>query len=197
MRYRLSERGEGAGLNCNLNIPLPAGCGVAAYEYAFDRVVVPALERFQPQLIIVPSGYDAGAYDPLGRMMMTSEGFRSLTSKVMRVADHVCEGKIVMTHEGGYSIPSVPFLGLAVLEQLSGIRSGVKDPFTGMWEQLGGQDLQPHQAAAVDEAAKLVPDIPDLLTPVRRNGSVSQPKPHDQGGKPREQDGFWSPWGPS
>ena len=50
-----------------------------------------------------------------------------------------------MCHEGGYNAPTVPFFGLAVLEQLSGIQTDVEDPFSEFLGVLGGQSLQPHQ----------------------------------------------------
>jgi acetoin utilization deacetylase AcuC-like enzyme len=152
----MHERGEGAGEGYNINIPLPPGSGVGAYEATFDRVVVPALEAFKPDLIIVPSGFDAGAWDPLGRQMMTSTGYRSLTKKLMAVADDVCDGRLLMCHEGGYNAPTVPFFGLAVMETLSGISTGVDDPFDPLLSGLGGQDLQPHQDALIKEAEGLL-----------------------------------------
>ena len=105
----ISENGEGKGEGFNLNIPLPPGSGVGAYEEAFDRVVIPALYAYEPELIIVPSGFDGGAGDPIGRQMLTSEGFKSLTTKIMKAANDMCEGRILMTHEGGYSAATVPF----------------------------------------------------------------------------------------
>jgi len=77
----MHEQGEGKGEGYNINIPLPPGSGVGAYEAAFDRVIIPALQAYKPDLIFVPSGFDAGAWDPLGRQMMTSSGYRSLTKK--------------------------------------------------------------------------------------------------------------------
>jgi acetoin utilization deacetylase AcuC-like enzyme len=152
----IDKIGGGAGEGYNINIPLPPGSGVGAYEAVYDRVVVPALRAFKPELIIVPSGFDGGAHDPLGRMMMTGEGYRSLTAKLMAVADEVCGGKIVMCHEGGYNAPTVPFFGMAVLEQLSGISSGVADPFQELFAMMGQQSLQPHQDAIIREAEALV-----------------------------------------
>lgn len=154
------ENGEGDGLGCNINVPLPPGSGVGAYEAAWDRVVIPALERFRPQLIIVPSGFDAGAYDPLGRQQMHSDGYRSLTRKMLAAAGSLCDGRLLMTHEGGYNSWTVPFFGLAVMEELSGIRTGTEDPFLPMHAGLGGQDLQPHQAAEIDAAAELLDRVP-------------------------------------
>lgn len=155
----LSERGAGKGEGFNINIPLPPGSGVGAHEAAFDRIIVPALRKYRPEFIIVPSGFDAGAYDPLGRQMMTSEGYRSLTKKLMDVADEVCGGRLVMCHEGGYSAITVPFFGLAVLEQLSDIRTGVVDPFQEMLGGLGGHALQPHQDAVIRQAEALLKDL--------------------------------------
>jgi acetoin utilization deacetylase AcuC-like enzyme len=146
------EIGEGAGADYNINIPLPPGSGVGAYEAVFDQIVLPALDAYQPELIIVPSGFDAGAYDPLGRMQMHSEGYRSLTQKILAAADKHCGGRVLMTHEGGYNSWTVPFFGLAVLEALSGTRTGVEDPFLPLHAGLGGQELQPHQQAAIDLA---------------------------------------------
>jgi acetoin utilization deacetylase AcuC-like enzyme len=152
----ISETGEGEGEGYNLNIPLPAGSGFEAYKAAFDRVVVPALRSYKPELIIVPCGFDAGAQDPLGRMMMHSEGYRYLTEQMMLAARDLCEGRLVMTHEGGYNASTVPFFGLAVMEQLSGIKTGVEDPFLEMFQALGGQKLLPHQEEVVQQAELIV-----------------------------------------
>ena len=102
---------------------------MGAYESAFDRIVSPALDGFKPDIIFVASGFDGSAFDPLGRMMMHSKGYASLTKKLMAAADRLCNGRLVMAHEGGYSPTYVPFCGLAVLEALSGKSSGVDDPF--------------------------------------------------------------------
>ena len=152
----LSENGGGKGEGFNINIPLPPGSGVGAYEATFDRVVLPALEVFRPDVIIVPSGFDAGAHDPLGRQMMTSEGYRELTRKLMDAAAALCDGRLVMCHEGGYSAPTVPFFGLAVIEELSGVRTGVVDPFQELLNGLGYQALQPHQDEVIRKAEGLV-----------------------------------------
>ncbi len=155
----LHENGEGPGKGYNINIPLPAGSGVGAYEAAFDRVVIPALEAHKPELIIVPSGFDAGAYDPLGRMQMHSDGYRALTKQLMTFADRVCQGRILMCHEGGYNGDTLPFMGLAVVEELSGIRTQVDDPFLEIMAGLGGQQLLPHQEQVIAAAQQLLKHI--------------------------------------
>ncbi len=152
----ISEIGDGPGKGYNLNIPLPAGSGVGAYLGAFERVIVPALRRFAPEFIIVPCGFDAGCFDPMARMMLGSECFRAMTRMVQSVAEELCAGRLVMCHEGGYHKTSVPFFGLAVFEQLSGIRSGMADPFEGIIEAYPMQGLQPWQDAVICQAERLV-----------------------------------------
>src|SRR5262249_9780809 len=122
-------------------------------------VVVPALRCFKPQLIVVACGFDASAVDPLGRMMLTSGSYRELTRRLMNAAQELCDGRIVMTHEGGYSEMYVPYCGLAVLEELSGGRTRIEDPWNAHAPFWGQQGLQPHQRVAIDAAAKLVEHI--------------------------------------
>jgi acetoin utilization deacetylase AcuC-like enzyme len=70
----LADTGSGTGRGYNINIPLPPGSGVGAYVATFERVVGPALAAFRPELILIASGLDANAMDPLASMMMTSDG---------------------------------------------------------------------------------------------------------------------------
>jgi acetoin utilization deacetylase AcuC-like enzyme len=117
----VEERGEGAGLGTNVNVPLPAGTGDAGYIAATEEVVLPALARFDPELIVLSSGQDAGACDPLGRMSVTTEGFRGMTSRLGTIADERCDGRLVAVQEGGYSIDHMPFCTLATVEALAGL----------------------------------------------------------------------------
>ncbi|SDJ36908.1 class II histone deacetylase [Lutimaribacter saemankumensis] len=134
----------------NINVPLPPGSGSGAYRAAFDQIVVPALEQFAPEMIFVASGFDAAAMDPLGHMMLSSEDFHYMAECLLKVADQFCAGRIVMTHEGGYSAGYVPYCGLAVIEAMTGRNAGIEDPFRDYIVNYGAQDLQPHQQAAID-----------------------------------------------
>ena len=154
-RGYVAHNGEGPGRGYAVNIPLPAGSGVGAYEAVFDRVVVPALDEFRPELIIVGCGFDACAFDPLGRMMLHSAGYASLTRKVMSAADRWFDGRVVMAHEGGYSPYYVPFCGLAVLETMSGISTGIDDPYLSFAAGMGGQGLQPAQEAVIRDVERI------------------------------------------
>ena len=147
------EIGSGAGLGYSLNVPLPPGCGFGAYRDAFERIVVPALDAFAPELIVIPCGFDAGKFDPLGRMLLDDIAFRWMTARMLDVARRHCQGRIILLHEGGYCPVSVPFWGLAVLEELSGIRTDVVCPFTAQHETTPGQRLQSEQQALVTALA--------------------------------------------
>ena len=158
----MQETGEDDGDGYNINIPLPPGSGHGAYVATIEQVVVPALRAFKPDLILVPSGFDGGMYDPLGRMMAYSETFREMTGLLLEAADELCEGRLVLSHEGGYSPTYVPFCGLAVVEELSGKTSGAADPMGDNAAGAGGQDLQPHQQTRISEAATMVDRLRSL-----------------------------------
>ncbi len=151
----IEESGEGAGEGYNINIPLPPGSGDGAYVAAFERVVVPALERFGPDLIIVASGLDASAMDPLGRMMLSPDGYARLTRFMVDAAASLCDGRLVVEHEGGYSAELVPFCGLAIMEQLSGVTTECKETILQTFPaHMGQQELQPHQAALIERVGE-------------------------------------------
>ncbi len=76
----------GVGEGTTINVPLPPGSGAGAYRAAFNRVVVPALEAFRPDLIFVSCGFDASFMDPLAAMICSSEDFRYVVHHTHYVA---------------------------------------------------------------------------------------------------------------
>ena len=134
---------------------MPAGSGNGAYLAALRRVVVPALAEFAPEVIVVACGFDAGAYDPLGRMLVTVDGFREMTSVLMEAASTICGGRLVMSHEGGYSAVYVPYCGLGVIETMAGVATGFGDPLAVELNSLPDQRVQPHQELVIQRAADL------------------------------------------
>ncbi|AHD11006.1 class II histone deacetylase [Phaeobacter gallaeciensis] len=128
----VEDRGTGAGLGANMNIPLPPGCGHNTYIDATERLIAPAIQAFNPDLVIIACGFDAGGFDPLARMMCSAETFREMTKRIMDITD----GKMVAAHEGGYSELYVPFCGHAMLEQMSGSKIRAEDP---LLQRINGQ----------------------------------------------------------
>ncbi|MGJ8623206.1 MAG: class II histone deacetylase [Yoonia sp.] len=124
-----ADRGTGDGTGYNLNIPLPPGTGHSGYLAAMDRLALPAIRDFAPDVLIVACGFDAAANDPLGRMLATAGTFAAMTGEVMALAEDICGGKLVLVHEGGYSETYVPFCGHSVLQTMSGSTIHAPDPF--------------------------------------------------------------------
>jgi acetoin utilization deacetylase AcuC-like enzyme len=117
-----------------VNIPLPPGTGNRGYQLAFERIVEPIIRQFEPELIFASAGQDASMADPLGRMLVTTSGFRTMAGQLRHIADDVCAGRLVGVQEGGYSASYTPFCTLAVVEGFAGIATGVGEPWAGSSE---------------------------------------------------------------
>lgn len=124
-----ADRGAARGLGANLNIPLPPGTGHLGYLACMERIVIPQIQAFRPDVIVIACGFDAAAIDPLGRMLATAETFDVMTRQVMALADGLCGGRLMMAHEGGYSEVYVPFCGHGVLARMAGSAITAPDPF--------------------------------------------------------------------
>jgi acetoin utilization deacetylase AcuC-like enzyme len=94
-----------------VNVPLAAGSGDAEYLDAFDRVVGPAVQRFDPELLLVSAGFDAAAGDPLGGMRVSEDGFRELARRCAGLSD-----RVAAVLEGGYNLEALPGLVDAALD---------------------------------------------------------------------------------
>lgn len=115
------ETGEGAGKGTTLNCPLPAGSGRHAVIEAFRRKLLPAMERFQPEFVLVSAGFDSRRGDPLGRFTLSDGDFVDLTEIVMDIADRSAQGRLVSVLEGGYSLSGLAAAAVAHVEALSGL----------------------------------------------------------------------------
>lgn len=102
------ERGEGEGEGFTLNIPLKAGTGEEEYMRLFQEKIVPALEHFRPEFILISAGFDAHRGDPLAGILLTEETYAEITRKVKEIAEKYCNGRIVSVLEGGYDLKALP-----------------------------------------------------------------------------------------
>ncbi|HEY55540.1 MAG TPA: histone deacetylase [Dehalococcoidia bacterium] len=123
----LNESGGGAAEGTTINIPLPAGCGDGEYLAVFEKVIVPAARRFQPQLILVSAGYDNHWADPLALMEVSVSGFAKIAGVIKGLADELCRRRLVFTLEGGYNLDALAASVKATLDVLLG-KSGIDDP---------------------------------------------------------------------
>lgn len=130
----LDEHGVGAGEGYNLNLPLPPGTGDEGYVDAFDRVVNPVVSEFDPDLLLVSAGQDPGTVDPLGRNVVTKDGFIALGKRARRLAASAADNNLAVIQEGGYQVSHLGYATLGVLEGLLDVETGVSDPFAWLDE---------------------------------------------------------------
>ena len=102
-----TEAGYGRGEGYTINVPVPSGYGDAEYAAIFHLLLEPIAQEFEPQLVLVSAGFDAHKLDPIGRMAMTDQGFAALVHSVRKIADTYCNGRYVLTLEGGYHIAAL------------------------------------------------------------------------------------------
>jgi acetoin utilization deacetylase AcuC-like enzyme len=99
----LSETGVG-----NIwNAPLRAGDGGDKFQQAFEERVLPALENFAPDLVLVSAGFDAHEADPLANLRLVEKDFMWATDRIVDVAERHCRGRVVSMLEGGYDLTAL------------------------------------------------------------------------------------------
>ncbi|XKE44649.1 histone deacetylase [Halomonas organivorans] len=114
----IEEIGMGLGDGTTVNVPLPADAGDAAYLKAFREILVPATEWFQPDLILVSTGFDPHSHDLA--LEVSYDGFAAMTSMLKTLARRHCEGRLVFVLEGGYNLISLSRGVRSVLRVLAG-----------------------------------------------------------------------------
>lgn len=150
----LDQVGAGPGVGYTVNIPLPPGTGDRGYQSAFEQLVLPIARQFVPQLILVVAGHDASWLDPLAQMMMSMDGFRQMTERVVELAEETCDGRLMLVQAGGYSASYVPYCAAASVEALTGKDLGIVDlyhdaPELKRCQTIFSQDTQRAIDAAV------------------------------------------------
>ena len=153
-----TDIGSGPGEGYTVNVPLPAGSGDANYAMAFDEIVWPAAERFEPQLILASVGFDAYWADPLAGMRLTLSGYSHLAAEVLRMAQRFCGGNVVFALEGGYDSDALRYGFSNVARVLLG--DATQDP-------LGGPPA-PQDPLGGPGAPRSDPDISRLLAALKK-----------------------------
>lgn len=90
-----------------VNVPLPSGCDSSLFQTAVSARIIPALERFSPQLLLVSAGFDAHRDDPLGGLNLIEDDFAWITRQLVAVAERHAEGRLVSVLEGGYHLKAL------------------------------------------------------------------------------------------
>ncbi|MBI5365266.1 MAG: histone deacetylase [Planctomycetes bacterium] len=114
------ERGLGDGEGATLNCPLPPRAGDVEWLAAFDDEVLPALDRFRPQFVLVSAGFDAHADDPLSQTELSDGAYRHLTHGLVDLARRHAKGRLVSLLEGGYDLGALARCARIHVEELTG-----------------------------------------------------------------------------
>lgn len=93
------------GIDHNIvNVPLPPGCQGDQFRARITADMLPAIRKFNPQLLIISAGFDAHELDPLAGLALSDDDFGWITEELKKIADECCEGRVVSILEGGYSL---------------------------------------------------------------------------------------------
>ncbi|MBT8447622.1 MAG: histone deacetylase family protein, partial [Gammaproteobacteria bacterium] len=109
--------GRGSIVNC----PMSAGAGNTAYERAFAETIIPALDMFRPDALIISAGFDAHQDDPLAQINLTTEFFPWMTERLAEVAEKHGGGRIISVLEGGYNLRRLAESAAAHIDSLRNI----------------------------------------------------------------------------
>ncbi|MBN2548636.1 MAG: histone deacetylase [Anaerolineales bacterium] len=116
----LEERGAGEGLGCTANFPLPPATGDTGYLTIMEGCILPLLDRFAPEMVLVDVGFDPHWRDPLGHLRLSAAGYGTLISRLTGWADQHCDGKIALFTEGGYDLEAGAACAQAAVAALLG-----------------------------------------------------------------------------
>ncbi len=111
-------RGKGATLNC----PMPAGSDTDDYAAAFQHKILPKLDEFKPECILISAGFDAHAADPLAQMLLSDSFYGWMTERLLEVADKHCQGRVLSLLEGGYNLEALARCVAIHLETLKNLK---------------------------------------------------------------------------
>jgi len=131
----IDETGSGAGQFANANVPLPPFSGDKAFKRTMEEFILPLLDRFQPEMLLISYGFDPHFDDPLGNLQLTSGGYGELIKTLVNWADKHCQGRIGLFLEGGYDLQAAKACSLAVVAALLG------DNFPKRYDQGVVQEL--------------------------------------------------------
>lgn len=132
---RIDEKGDGIGRGFNANIPLPPKSGDDAYKNALSKIILPLMDQFLPQMLLVSVGFDNHWLDPLGSLNLSGDGNREVILKLCEWADLNCGGRIALFLEGGYNLDAASACSLAFTTAL--LAEPWKDPLGSSPRQEG------------------------------------------------------------
>ena len=103
-----AETGRGKGAGATLNCPVPAGTNDEDYRLIFKQTILPKLNDFKPEMVLISAGFDAHAADPLANINLNTNSYQWMTEQIMDIAHQFCEDRIISLLEGGYNLDALP-----------------------------------------------------------------------------------------
>lgn len=116
----VDETGLGPGKESTINIPFSLQAGDQARQAAIDEIILPLLDRFKPNMLLISAGFDAHWKDPLGHQLTTTKGYGNFMHQITQWADNNCEGRIALILEGGYDLAAGATSATAAVEAMLG-----------------------------------------------------------------------------
>jgi acetoin utilization deacetylase AcuC-like enzyme len=114
-------RGADSGNDHIINVPLAAGTGSVEFREAVTNIWMPALESFQPELLLISAGFDAHRDDDMSSLQFLDADYAWVTEQLKRVAEKHCRGRIVSVLEGGYELHALGRSAMQHVKVLSGL----------------------------------------------------------------------------
>lgn len=106
-----------------INVPLPSGSGGEVFRAKYREIILPAVKKFAPQLILISAGFDAHKDDPLASLQLEEDDYRWITDELIAIADACCQGRIISALEGGYNLRA---LAASVAAHVAGLLDAAK-----------------------------------------------------------------------
>jgi acetoin utilization deacetylase AcuC-like enzyme len=123
----IDDVGEGKGLGYTVNIPLPFGISDKIYFKAFNQIVVPVIQQYKPQFMIVSTGFDNHYGDPVASLSVSATSYVETFGKVLELASSFCSGKLVAVLEGGYNMRILGRMAVAVISNMAEVPYFIRD----------------------------------------------------------------------
>jgi len=117
----MDETGEEEGFGYTVNVPFPLRVDDRLYHKGFNQIAAPIIQQYKPQFILVSAGFDGHYTDPVGGLSLSIQGYSEVFSKILNLASKLCDGRLVVTLEGGYNLNFLGKMVTSAIARMAGI----------------------------------------------------------------------------
>jgi len=123
----IDETGKGDGLGYTVNLPFPFRINDQIYLKAVKQIVVPIIQQYRPQFILISLGFDGHYTDPIASLSLSASCYLETLSNMLNLASRFCTGKLVAVLEGGYSLNYIGKMAAATVAKMAGVSYALQD----------------------------------------------------------------------